>query len=603
MPYILYFTKKMHAFAGKILYVNLMGMALISLLNGIGIFLIIPLLGVSGIVDLNMGIGAFYGMFDFLQQFPKSVGLLIILGVYVLLVIGQTWLQRNLSLRDVRIHTGFINHIRLEVYRALIQSNWDFFIKKRKSDLINSLTDELGRVMGGTYMFLQFLASLVFTFIQVCVALWLSVKMTVLVIICGLVIALFSRRFIKQSKALGNQTSELARDYIGGITDDFNGIKDIKSNMLERSRINWLEAWCRKVELERYGHASVGTKSQLYYKICSAIFIACFIFVSIHLFNAQAGQLLLVVLIFARLWPRFTGIQSSLEQIAAAVPAFQSLMVLQRECMNAAETDGGASVANSVRPIELEAGIECQDINFRYQSKQTVYALSNISLFIPSHRMTAIVGRSGAGKSTLIDLIMGLLQPESGRVLIDHVPLAGDRIMAWRRSISYVPQEPFLFNGSIRDNMLMMESGASDEQIWEALDAAAAAEFVRRLPQGLDTHIGDRGIRLSGGERQRIVLARAILRKPSILILDEATSALDAENEARIHEALERLKGKMTMIIIAHRLSTLRNADQVIVLDQGEVVQLGDFEQLAEDKEGQFSRLLGSQLQTTTMIA
>jgi len=164
-----------------------------------------------------------------------------------------------------------------------------------------------------------------------------------------------------------------------------------------------------------------------------------------------------------------------------------------------------------------------------------------------------------------------------------------------RGLVSYVPQDPFLFHGSIRDNMLLIDPQASDQDIWEALRFSSAAEFVGRLPDGLDTVIGDRGIRLSGGERQRLVLARSILRRPSILILDEATSALDMDNELRIQKALEKLKGMMTIIVIAHRLSTIRNADQVIVLEQGHIVQSGEFDKLSEDKKGLFSRLLGSQ--------
>ena len=180
---------------------------------------------------------------------------------------------------------------------------------------------------------------------------------------------------------------------------------------------------------------------------------------------------------------------------------------------------------------------------------------------------------------------MGLNQPEKGKVLIDGMVLNKENLLSLRRSVSYVPQEPFLFNTSIRDNLLMIEPNATEEQIWEALEFAAAADFVKRLPNGLSTVIGDRGIKLSGGERQRLVLARAILRKPAILVLDEATSALDTENEAKIQAALDRLKGKMTIIVIAHRLSTIKNADQVIVLDNGEIIQNGKFNELAQDKK------------------
>jgi len=187
--------------------------------------------------------------------------------------------------------------------------------------------------------------------------------------------------------------------------------------------------------------------------------------------------------------------------------------------------------------------------------------------------MTAVIGHSGAGKTTLIDLLMGLIRPEKGEILVDGRPLEGRFLFSFRRAVSYVPQDPFLFHASIRDNLRIAAPDASEDDMWEALRLSASEEFVRGLPLGLDTVVGDRGVRLSGGERQRIVLARALLRKPALLILDEATSALDAVNEDKIRQALDRLKGEMTIIVIAHRLSTIRNADHVIVLERGRVVR------------------------------
>jgi ATP-binding cassette subfamily C protein len=234
-------------------------------------------------------------------------------------------------------------------------------------------------------------------------------------------------------------------------------------------------------------------------------------------------------------------------------------------------------------------------VSYRYDPNKQEFALVDVNIRVPANSMTAIVGRSGAGKSTLIDLLIGLVRPESGEVLYDGVPLTARNTLAHRRMVSYVPQDPFLFHSSIRDNLKLVDPNAIDERLWEALRFAAAEDFVRQLPDGLDTIIGDRGIRLSGGERQRLVLARAILRKPSILVLDEATSALDNENEAKIQAALERLKGSMTIIVIAHRLSTIRNADQVIVIEQGRVVQQGAYHQLSSETRGTFSRLLSYQ--------
>ncbi|GIQ63566.1 hypothetical protein PACILC2_21340 [Paenibacillus cisolokensis] len=221
--------------------------------------------------------------------------------------------------------------------------------------------------------------------------------------------------------------------------------------------------------------------------------------------------------------------------------------------------------------------------------------MRNVNLFIPANRMTAIVGKSGAGKSTLIDLLMGLIEPDSGRIEADGESYTGARAAALRRSVSYVAQDPYLFHATIRENLLLVAPGESEERLWEALRQAAADDFVRKLPDGLDTVIGDRGIRLSGGERQRIVLARALMRKPSVLVLDEATSALDAENEALIAETLERLKGSMTIIVIAHRFSTIRHADRVVVLERGEVVQQGELRQLARETAGTFSRWMANQ--------
>jgi ATP-binding cassette subfamily C protein len=213
--------------------------------------------------------------------------------------------------------------------------------------------------------------------------------------------------------------------------------------------------------------------------------------------------------------------------------------------------------------------------------------------------MTAIVGKSGAGKSTMVDVLMGFLRPTGGQITIDGLVLDDELLLQWRQSFGYVSQDPFLFHATVRENLMLADKDASEQQLWEALHFAAADNFVSRLPEGLDTVIGDRGIRLSGGERQRLVLARAVLHHPSVLILDEATSALDGEHEAAIQAALERMKGQMTLIVIAHRLSTIRHADQIVVLDQGEVIQQGNYHQLEQEERGAFSQLLSYQSSVT----
>lgn len=595
MEYLFSLFRRLYALSGKKLYINLLGMVIVSFLQGMEIFLLIPMISASGVIDVNAGTGSVLPVFNFLGSFPKELGLPFILGIFLLLVLCQNLLQRNINRQNAKLHQGFVLHLRLEVYRAILQSNWDFFIKKRKSDLINLLTTELGRVSGGLAVFLHLLTYLIFTFIQIGLALWLSVKLTIFVLISGFGLAVLNKRFVKKAKALGKLTSELSQSYLASITDQLNGIKEIKSNTLEETRLTWLASLTRKMENEQNEYVNLRTNSEFSSKITSAALIALCILLSVKVLHAQPQQLLLIVLIFSRLWPRFSGIQADVEQIASSIPAFRTLAALEKECEEARELKEGEKFNNSIRSVDVEQGIECRNIYFRYNPKESRYALEDVTIRVPANCMTAIVGRSGAGKSTLVDILMGLIQPENGQVLIDGNPLSGEKILGLRGAISYVPQDPFLFNASIRENLLLVEPGATEAAIWEALDFSVSAEFVKRLPQGLDTVIGDRGVRLSGGERQRLVLARAILRRPSILVLDEATSSLDTENEIKIQEVLDKIKGGMTIIVIAHRLSTIRNADQVIVLDQGKVIQKGGFGQLVQEKRGLFSNLLGNQ--------
>jgi ATP-binding cassette subfamily C protein len=216
-------------------------------------------------------------------------------------------------------------------------------------------------------------------------------------------------------------------------------------------------------------------------------------------------------------------------------------------------------------------------------------------LTIRAGETVAIVGPSGAGKSTVADLVMGLVVPDRGCVLVDGTPLRSALIRSWREQIGYVAQDTFLFNDTIRANLLWAHPDADDKDIERALELAAAGEFVSELPDGLDTVLGDRGVRLSGGERQRLALARALLRRPSLLILDEATSALDSENERRIQGAIEELHGRTTILAITHRLSTIRRADVIYVLERGRLADSGDWETLMGKENGRFTALAQAQ--------
>ncbi|WP_238655534.1 ABC transporter ATP-binding protein [Paenibacillus piscarius] len=595
MQAIIYYVRQLQRLSGVKLYLNLLGMVISGLLESSAILLLVPMLGMAGI-ELGGSAAAAERLpgLSFIQGLPQSTALLLVLGSYVLIILCQNLISRFVAIRNVEIQQTYGRQLRYEVYGALLRSEWSFFLRKRTSDLINVMTTELARVLAGISGFLQFLTSLLFTLVQIGFAFWLSPKLTLAVLVCAALLSVFSRRFIRKAKRLGSRSTELGKTYLGGITDQLNGIKDIKSNNLEQSRLDWLHAFTGEVKQEQLDYTRLRSNSQLLYKLSSTLLIAVFIFVSFRFMHVEGPSLLLVILVFTRLWPTFSTLQSLLEQLASVLPSFRQLQQLQDECLAAAEhgpDHGGAPV----QPMELKHGLEARDVDFRYQPSEPEYSLQAVNVRIPARQMTAIVGRSGAGKSTLVDLLMGLMQPERGEILADGEPITGERLLAYRRSIGYVAQDPFLYNATIRDNLMMIKPDAEESELWEALEFASSADFVRRLPDGLDTLLGDRGVRLSGGERQRLVLARAIIRKPSILVLDEATSALDTENEQRIQEALERLKVSVTVIVIAHRLSTIRGADQILVIDQGRVIQQGVYSGLASEKGGMFSRLLKGQ--------
>ena len=260
---------------------------------------------------------------------------------------------------------------------------------------------------------------------------------------------------------------------------------------------------------------------------------------------------------------------------------------MENRCKDATED----IAENNVSPFRINVGICFENVCFRYRKGKNTNVLKSISFSIPACNTTAIVGVSGAGKSTIADLLMGILYPCNGKILIDGVPLSSGLLASWRRAVAYVPQETFLLNDTVRENLLWFNPGVSENKIQEALTHAVARNFVHKLPQGLDTVIGDRGTKLSGGERQRIALARALLMKPQLLILDEATSSLDRENEKRIQESIETLHGNMTIVIIAHRLTTIRNADQIIVINNGKVVETGTWKELVSKENSRFLEL------------
>jgi ATP-binding cassette subfamily B protein len=286
----------------------------------------------------------------------------------------------------------------------------------------------------------------------------------------------------------------------------------------------------------------------------------------------SAGQVVLLSTYFTILTGAVTGLLMLVPIFSRGIESVRSIAeILQEPDL---EHNAGKRVVERVR-----GEIRLEDVTYRFENKSRP-ALDGVSLTIAEGETVALVGPSGSGKSTLLSLVLGFLRPVSGRILLDGVDMEELDMRTFRTSVSVVPQESVLFEGSIRENITYGLTGVPEAQIMDALRDANALEIIDAMPRGWDTVVGERGARLSGGQRQRLAIARALVRDPRVLLLDEATSALDSESELKVRSALARLMQGRTTLVVAHRLSTIRSAHRIVVLDHGRIVEMGTHEQL-----------------------
>jgi len=302
-------------------------------------------------------------------------------------------------------------------------------------------------------------------------------------------------------------------------------------------------------------------------------------------------EIVVFVFLFMRVLPRFTALQGDLQETLVNLPAFHAMEEMRAACDREREEPGAQD--HGAPSLRREARFD--EVSFRYTGDGATNVLSDISFTVPAGEITALIGPSGSGKTTIADVLMGLLEPDEGTVAVDGSILDEGNRRRWRDRVAYVPQESFLLHDTIAANLRFAAPDASEAAMWEALRGAQAESFVARMPDRLQTVVGDRGLRLSGGERQRIALARALLRRPQLLILDEATSALDWENQALIARSIEELRGSMTIVTIAHRPSMIAFADWVVALEDGKVVETGSYERLMHAAGSRLARLVAGE--------
>lgn len=565
-------------------------MFLRSAIQGAQLLLLIPLMQLVGL-DVQQGSVGWFA--DLVTSAFAAVGirltLLPVLGAFMLFTTTLALITRWQTTYNVKLEEDFVASLRERLYLAIANTSWVAFSRSRASDFTHALTTELDRVGAATVYFLNLITNTILVSVYVLLALRLSVVMTVLVFVSGAGLLVLLRGKNRAARWTGEDVSLVTNGLYSAAIEHLSGMKTVKSYGLEERSAETFSKLATRVGQTKLSGVRNYAETSFWFSVGSVAILSAILFVSFEILDASAAKLLLLLFLFNRIIPMFNGIQRSFQEYLNALPAFAGVMELQAYCERTAEPRYGRS-----EETELRHGLRFENVSFTYGEGEAP-AIRDLDFEIEAGKTTAIVGPSGAGKSTVADLIISLISPGRGRVLVDGVPLDAGRTRSWRRRIGYVTQDTFLFNDTVKANLLWACPGASDEEIGQALRLAAADEFVARLPNGMETHVGDRGVRLSGGEGQRLALARALLRRPALLILDEATSALDSENERRIQSAIERLHGSMTIVLITHRLSTIREADVIHVLEKGRLVETGDWATLTEGESGRFSSLCRAQ--------
>jgi ATP-binding cassette subfamily C protein len=396
------------------------------------------------------------------------------------------------------------------------------------------------------------------------------------------VLALLLRAKTRAVYSAGGEMSDVTNSVYSAAIEHFQSIKTAKMYGAQRRTCDIFSGLTREMTLTGLRLTSEQLSADAWFEIGSAVMMGAMLLVAIKWIAISPAEVLILLVLFARVMPRIRTLQTTYRGFVSLLPGFATVTRIEEQCRAEAEPD-----ADIGEPLEFRSALRFENVSFSYPPGLSP-VLRGIDLTIPVGRTVAIVGPSGAGKSTIADLLMGLMPPGSGRITVDGTPLNPARARSWREEIGYVAQDTFLFHDTVRANLLWARPDATESELRAALERAAADEFVARLPQDLDTIVGDRGATLSQGERQRLALARALLRQPRLLVLDESTNSLDSENETRILSAIEQIHGGITTVLIAHRLSTIRWADLIYVIENGRVVESGDWETLAARLDGRF---------------
>ncbi|WP_310534803.1 ABC transporter ATP-binding protein [Novosphingobium sp.] len=547
-----------------------------SLLESVGILMLMPLLGIVFGSAPASGGAVWQAVVSFVPQGLGSTGLLAgILGFFAILLGIRAVVAWQRDLQSLRLSLDLVDRQREDLVRAIAGADWRQVQELRHSRLEFAMNAEVTRLSIGTDRLLQATVAILQLAFLLALALWLSPALTAIAaaaVVAGIPLLL---PIVRASHRHGEELSSYGAERQAVFSDFLAGMKLAKAYRAEARYTGDFLTVCRNIRERALAFSSLQVISHNAFQFAAGLAAAGIVFAGIQWLHTAPVLLFTMLALMTRIIGPVQQLAQSVQDVLIMLPAFGNLSRIALALEPARDPAGVSATAGTSEQPNLPPagplGVRLDSVSYSLPHGGH-RLLENVTLSIEAGEIAVLLGPSGSGKTTLADMMMGLVSPPSGQVRVGGVAPAGGQVaLGTRRLAGYVPQESFLFDLSLRENLIWAAPEANEDDLWRALALAEAEEFVRRLPQGLDTATGNRGSRLSGGERQRICLARALLGRPGLLILDEATSALDPEVELRLLDTISNLRGKTTVLLIAHRLHESFAADRTFMLREGRI--------------------------------
>ena len=556
--------------------------AIASVTESVGIVLFLPLLTsadlhAAGDDRLSHFLHELFTRLGYQPGIPSLLLLIFSLFLFKGAVLFLQGIYRGaLSARITR-------RVRSRTVNLLGSLDYQRFIDREGGFFTNLVTMEASRMVGAFNVYCHVIITLMTIAVYLLFSLWINWPFTLATIVFGTATLYLMRGLSRLTKTYSIERSR-----------EYSTLHNLLIQMLEAFKYIQATRAFTRLQDRLQGHinrlAQLQFKTLLWAGLSTALaepliilFVCALILYQFAVVQGSLAPIIVSLLFFYRIMQRVMSLQNNWQQFSSFIGSVDTMQCAIEE-MTPAEAAGPPAMCAG-----LGQQLTIQQVHFNYGATPV---LQGIDLTLPANTTIALAGVSGVGKTTLVDLLCGVLHPATGTITIDGRPLDAALSAAWQERVGYVTQEPVVFSDTVANNIsLWQETNPQAPAIVAAAQRAHCDEFIRQLPEGYATHIGDRGVKRSGGQRQRVAIARELYRRPALLILDEATSALDAASEIAIQQSLEELKGQLTIVIIAHRLSTLRAADRIYVLHDGRVAEQGTFTELADQPDSLFQRM------------